>query len=212
MYFECESVLRSEDGFTFPDLYFSMAKLLATQSIHFEDHGLPRGSGLSFIVGTHVDMHPHGRWLGGWLVLIENYSKGNLTKPQDKLPALSGLARVIAQETNDQYFAGLWLNHLIEDLHWRVYAQDENNRGCPRPHHPPTKGKVLGNIRKPDEYRAPSWSWASLDAPIRFVPLSYGDLVAKVLNCSTMPVGSDKFGRVSGGKLDIEVSKYISFL
>jgi hypothetical protein len=58
-------------------------------------------------------------------MLIENYSTRNLTQPEDKPSAFSGLARTIARETNDRYYTGLWACHLLEDLHWRVYAQEE---------------------------------------------------------------------------------------
>lgn len=211
MFFECESCVKSEDGFVFAETHFSLQRMLDTQKISFEDHGMPRSNGISFIVGQTFG---NGiRWNGGWLALIENFTMRKLTKSEDKLPALSGLARVIAEETNDRYIAGIWATHILEDLFWRVYAREEllehgerrdrNDSPCV---FKPVKGKVLAEVKEPDKYRAPSWSWASLDAPVRFIPLSYGTLVAEILDCFVKPAGTDEFGRVAKGQLDICVS------
>lgn len=66
------------------------------------------------------------RWHGGWLSLVENYSKRRLSYAEDKLTAIAGVARMITEETGDLYFAGLWARRFIEDLHWRVYNQEEH--------------------------------------------------------------------------------------
>jgi hypothetical protein len=116
MYFECESTILSEDGFEFPYLQFNMNRMLGTQRIKMEEHGMPKAGGRSFIVGRHV-RSTGIRWEGGWLSLVEDFSKRCLTIGQDKLPALAGVARVIAEETNDVYVAGLWDRHFIEDLY-----------------------------------------------------------------------------------------------
>jgi hypothetical protein len=110
------------------------------------------------------------------------------------------MARILAQKTGDHYLAGLWAAHLPEDLNWRVYLQEESFAGTT-----PIKGTVLGDSKKPEEYRAPSWSWASLDAPIRFVPLSYSNLVVSCFEFHTEPYGEDVYGRVKAGKLVLEV-------
>ncbi|KAI5853654.1 HET-domain-containing protein [Durotheca rogersii] len=204
MYFECETCLRSEDGFTFRDIFFGMKRLLQTQLIPHAQHGLSPSSGLSFIVGQDTGgKSPGVRWQGGWLSLIENYTMRHLTVSQDKLTALAGVARAIAEETGDRYFAGLWAKHFLEDLCWRTYPQEEiDDRRDSKI--TPKLGKLLGTVRKPATYRAPSWSWASLDGPIRHIALSYSKLVAKLINCSTVPAGKDPYGRVSGGKLGIQ--------
>lgn len=88
-------------------------------------------------------------------MLMDNYSKQKLKQPQDKLSALSGLARTVARETNDPYYAGLWSRHFLEDLHWRVYAQEER-MGREGRRDRPVKGKVLGEISKVQDYRASS--------------------------------------------------------
>ncbi|KAF2096686.1 HET-domain-containing protein, partial [Rhizodiscina lignyota] len=48
--------------------------------------------------------------------IVQDYTHRGLTKPFDKFPAISGLAQKIHQETGDKYVAGLWYNHLHNDL------------------------------------------------------------------------------------------------
>lgn len=202
MYFECESKLVSECEIKFPNVNFSLNHCLSTQCIPFEEHGLPKDGGVSFIVGKHADNLETGRQRGGWLSLVENYSRRYLSIAKDALSAIAGVARVIADETGDHYFAGIWDNHLIEDIFWRVYTneehfQDEVSR--------PVRGRMIGNAIRPAEYRAPSWLWASINAPIKFIPLSYRNLVAHPRICHTTPAGADRYGRVADGRMDIEV-------
>ena len=85
-----------------------------------------------------------------WNIIVRNYTYCVLTKASDKLPALAGIARLFQEITGDEYLVGLWRSTMLEQLDWRV--------------HDPVK-------RTTQEYRAPSWSWASVDGPVR----PYGD-------------------------------------
>ncbi|KAL9073787.1 MAG: hypothetical protein Q9157_004612 [Trypethelium eluteriae] len=83
-----------------------------------------------------------------WNAIIHTYAKCNLTIPSDKLVALSGLAndmkRTLSSLRPDhmhRYLAGLWEEKLVDQLVWNV----------------------LGPAKRVKEYRAPSWSWASVD-------------------------------------------------
>jgi hypothetical protein len=199
-----ETEMRSEEDFTFKELYYSMNRLLQTQLIRPEDHGSLEGSGISLIVGVSTGSIRRGiRWRGGWLSLVEDYSRRKLTVSLDKLTALAGVAKVVAEETHDNYYAGLWGRHILEDLCWRTYPQEEMlipGEELLR------KGASLGLVSKPAEYRAPSWSWASIDGPVRFEPLSFPTLTASAISCTTVPTGLDKYGRVASGKLELAVS------
>lgn len=75
-----------------------------------------------------------------------NYSKCQITREEDKLVAISGMAQRMHQVTNDIYLAGLWRSSLPYNLLW----------------------SVLSHIRasRPIKYRAPSWSWAALEGQI----------------------------------------------
>jgi hypothetical protein len=86
-----------------------------------------------------------------WQSMVEAYSRCSLTKSEDKLVALSGLAQSIRDVTGDEYLAGMWRRTMAFDLPW---WRDTESRNL----HP----------RNTTPYRAPSWSWASLDGEINF--------------------------------------------
>ncbi|KAG8168735.1 hypothetical protein KVR01_001484 [Diaporthe batatas] len=101
-----------------------------------------------------------------WSRIVEVYCKTDLTQDQDKLIALSGLAQrmadiIIAQSgiQRDQirYIAGLWSVHLASQLLWHVepvFKGDSDSSS--------ETFKYLS--KRPKNYRAPSFSWASVDA------------------------------------------------
>lgn len=58
--------------------------------------------------------HP---WLQvSWLNAVSDYSRRELTRDTDVLPAISGIATQFACETPGRYLAGLWEFHLLHDL------------------------------------------------------------------------------------------------
>jgi hypothetical protein len=81
-----------------------------------------------------------------WDKVVEFYTDAVLTRPQDKLIAMSGLANEALKDHEDWYCAGLWRNDFARNLLW--YVQ--------------TPRKVIG----PKPYCAPSWSWASIDGKV----------------------------------------------
>ncbi|OCL01472.1 HET-domain-containing protein, partial [Glonium stellatum] len=90
-----------------------------------------------------------------WKYLVEAYSLCKLTVTSDKLLAISGIARQIARPLGDEYLAGVWKGDLARELLWAVpYHPDSGN-----------PASILEGPQRfrPKEYRAPSWSWASLD-------------------------------------------------
>ena len=80
-----------------------------------------------------------------WTYIVEIYSAARLTKSEDKLIALSGIAKRMQSKINSHYFAGLWRTFFELQLLWHVESD--------------------GSSRLP-EYRAPSWSWAKVDGKI----------------------------------------------
>jgi hypothetical protein len=83
-----------------------------------------------------------------WRNVIESFSGCKLSFSDDILVAISGCARSIARDMNCAYLAGMWRRDLEHQLLWRVRL-------------------VMKSIEK-DGLRAPTWSWASVDSPVRW--------------------------------------------
>lgn len=78
-----------------------------------------------------------------WQAHVNFYTQCNLTMShKDKLLAISGIARKIGPP--DDYAAGLWRSVMVRQLRWTAAP------GCTRP----------------STWRAPSWSWASIDGRV----------------------------------------------
>lgn len=76
--------------------------------------------------------------------ILKEYSQRELTREEDRLPALAGLAARYAQETGYTYLAGLWREDLPRSLLWimpTLYDYDPQER---------------------TSQSTPSWTWASL--------------------------------------------------
>lgn len=84
-----------------------------------------------------------------WHGLVEHYSKLNLTKPTDRLPALSGLAHRMAPFLG-AYRAGLWESSLFLDLAWEA-------------------SKLSSHLNRSQEYIGPSWSWVSVNTGVHYL-------------------------------------------
>lgn len=80
-----------------------------------------------------------------WHTLISTYTSMSLTYESDKMVALSAVARRLSSIPGmGRYLAGLWDSNLIGQLCWEATAR----------------------TTRPTAYRAPSWSWMSLNGKI----------------------------------------------
>lgn len=129
-----------------------------------------------------------------WYSVIEDYTGRGLTKEEDKLPALSGLASLAAKYTKVPYYAGLWKAKLVDDLLWRTarYDQKENRQA------------------RPIKQRAPSWSWASVEGSISYAllgtrKLELGHIHDAVEDAAVEvePLGQDMYGQVRSGTVTL---------
>ncbi|KAK0647146.1 heterokaryon incompatibility protein-domain-containing protein [Cercophora newfieldiana] len=93
-----------------------------------------------------------------WEDIVRVYTRAELTFPSDKLVALGGLARHMKALLDDTYIAGLWLRHLHGNLLWHAGRDSEGT--VMRPHFS-TPSCPHADVR--EQYRAPSFSWASTD-------------------------------------------------
>jgi hypothetical protein len=129
-----------------------------------------------------------------WLGVVASFSRCDLTFARDKFPALSGIASEVGNLVADTYLAGLWKSDLHGALLWIP---------------------SLANTSPVAQYRAPSWSWASVDGDIRYNILNEGymgerrvrrvhhDRDMVVLHHSIHPATSDPFGMIDEASLTV---------
>lgn len=146
-----------------------------------------------------------------WEAVVHFYMKRELTNPNDKLPALSGLAQLRKEARGGIYLAGLWQDSIIHDLCWYTNLNLDNTRRI---------GTFDRFGRRPVDYRAPSWSWASLDThsgcdfwrrpdtpgisnPI--YPWTEPRKVCTIFESFCQPKTADATGEVQSGFLDVGV-------
>jgi hypothetical protein len=163
--------------------------------LHSTVHNTPRFvfaySGLS--TGTPEQVHEIWRHS-----IVRGYSGLSLTKPGDKLPALSGLASLARERIPAaNYLAGLWESDPIQGLQW--YCES----GAARYRHP-------GDYRQFQERRL-TWSWVSVPGPVAYSrPRLDGSRVTRLANPSIQileakcdATGSDPHGQITTAKLVI---------
>lgn len=134
-----------------------------------------------------------------WKRVVEVYSKTRLTNAEDKLIALSGIASMMCDQIQDDYLAGMWKKYLASQLLWYVDPVFED-------------GRFYYFSQRPKFYRAPSFSWAAIDAPHGVkcgeitdqvvdrntgMPTDEG-LRIEVVEVNVTPVSGNRFGLVKG--------------
>lgn len=173
-------------------------KMLPPRTIHFGDRGafwecktliasehLPEGFPRQLVSPI---VRRKGKFEWHWPQIVRIYSAANLTFGKDKLPALSGVARLGYNETGDQYLAGLWRNNLESQLCWRLWG--------------------VQPLKRPS-FRAPTWSWASIDGKVIWHTTQQGILETRhirILYASTRKYGNDPFGQVTSGVIRLACS------
>jgi hypothetical protein len=116
-----------------------------------------------------------------WHMVVQSASALAITKQSDQLPALSGIVQNMQQKGAGRYLAGLWQNNLLTDLLW------------------------CASGTRPREWRAPSWSWASIaGAEVNFPAKDnyYSrNYTVDINNSSCTPAGADPTGEVVDGSI-----------
>lgn len=122
--------------------------------------------------------HSKGRNIQeAWYQIIDDYSESQLTLQEDKLPALSGMASRFHAITKDDYLAGHWRIDLERSLFWEGLGP---------------------NAFRVKPYRAPTWSWASIDGKVSTDRFFEPDFSAPVemLDAWVQVEGENPSGRV----------------
>ena len=89
-----------------------------------------------------------------WFTLVEVYTHRLLTISADRILAISGIAERYGRVFGDQYCAGIWRSTFAKALFWEPAGKL----------HP-----------RPQIWQGPSWSWTSINGPVRFTRDSVSD-------------------------------------
>lgn len=122
---------------------------------------------------TQSDFH----WIWSrWQDVINGYTGCDLSFPdKDILYAIAGIAEKFGQHFDHQYVAGLFHQHLPFDLLWQ-------NKG-----------------ERSEDYRAPTWSWASIDGQVHFT----------VEDCPYCDTCCNRFATVKDVRVDLVNEKMV---
>lgn len=119
-----------------------------------------------------------------WWRLVEEYSRLQLTRERDKLPAIAGAARRVSAYRGGMYLAGLWRDGLLLDLLWQrrgtLALEDEPIRDIP------------------------SWSWIAPGTRVLYEDCMATEQLAVVTSASCeLNQKEDLFGEISGGQVEL---------
>ena len=186
-------------NFTKSEMYWECDELQASES---HPYGFPNDPSDGVFFKTRnpympMDENPDIRQrqaLEVWWSAVGAYTSGNnfnvrfatnLTQPSDKLVAISAVARELQPLIDSKYIAGLWERDLVRQLCWTGMNYSERS----------------------DIYRAPSWSWASVDAPIRYSDFYYPGTIwqelLEVVDVKLELQTEDPMGQVKSGFLKV---------
>ncbi|RSL42336.1 hypothetical protein CEP54_015511 [Fusarium duplospermum] len=122
-----------------------------------------------------------------WRNILSLYTRRKLTKPRDRLVALSGVVSYFSDFWGERsrYIAGLWEHDLPHSLLWYTSS--------PMP--------------RPAKYRAPSWSWASVDGLINPANFWGAEALSTIRTCYAIPKHQrNPQAEVTDGLLVLEVA------
>lgn len=182
-------------------------------------------------------------WMHHWCRVIEEYSGKQLGKMQeDRLKALAGLAATVSRiittagdPDNSFYNAGLWYKDLQRGLAWFPALETRVKQGGGESWPPPLiKAEVFHNWTISYPPTLPSWSWITIDGPVRYyhtrerqsvtpsiggvlldprakhlgLPLDYYPLEILGSGINLRTKGGNQFGAVSAGLLTLTGSVF----
>lgn len=135
-----------------------------------------------------------------WNEILSLFTERLLTVEEDRLPALSGLAKqfsfVLEEKAGKEiaYISGLWEGNFSEGLLWST--EDDFYLS--------SRDKKF-KYRRPGKWRAPSWSWAAIEGPAIFRPLPKFQSRVKLLDWSVKArTLLDPFGQLTAGHVVLQ--------
>jgi hypothetical protein len=126
-----------------------------------------------------------------WRDMVCSYTGMGLTFEKDIFPALSGLAKTTQTQIRHEYCAGMWRDSLLVDMLWRCLNSSDT---------------------RPQVWRAPSWSWASVLGAVTYDTMGGRKLVesavkaihAELKDVQVQRAGTDEHGGVLPGYVTLQ--------
>lgn len=139
---------------------YSGRKMLRIESKHDAAHPKAKHNYKYFTLFSFLNP-PGARWISPalldedaffcWIAIVEEYSSRSLTFPEDRLTAISGIAMEVQRSTGLRYLAGVWDHERLPSfIQWKIVSPLSERQA------------------RPESRRAPSWSWAAIDASVTF--------------------------------------------
>ena len=122
--------------------------------------------------------------------IVQLYTDRHLTKESDRLPAISALASTMQNAVLDDYLAGLWRHDLVRGLLWTTRRS-------------PTSIPSQSSARRTREYRAPSWSWVSVQGAVDYSHLTVEPDCITILDVRCDLKSANSTGEVCAGWLQV---------
>lgn len=168
---------RNEALFECWDAIWSESSPASFRTIYdFETDDVHSGVGDFHTMFKHVPMDlERGRIPGkptsallfkSWERIATEYSRRQLTFGSDKLIAMIGMAKFFKSlMPTEIYVVGLWLSRLTLDMAWYCNSEYNSSRST-FSDTTNTSAQSATNMSHMDHYRAPSFTWASVDSSI----------------------------------------------
>lgn len=122
-----------------------------------------------------------------WSEIANAYSQCSLTKSEDKVLAIMGIAKHMSELVQDTYVAGMWRRFLASELAWRTLRN--------------AKSRFTHTEEK---FIAPSWSWLSQDEEVACGRVSDTGIRLNIRDVQLGYATEDQSGPLAGGRIYLE--------
>lgn len=140
-----------------------------------------------------------------WSMIVEEYTGLNLTFEADRLPALSGIARLAESFHPGKYVAGMWEKELPHQLLWEVTRSTR-----PRKFSAEVRMPAIDEPHRQASIYAPSFSWTAWSEPVHHpLPelvtsrLFPGWAACEVVEMHATVPGTNRYGQISDAHIKL---------
>ncbi|KAK4447255.1 heterokaryon incompatibility protein-domain-containing protein [Podospora aff. communis PSN243] len=124
-----------------------------------------------------------------WWEFLVDYMVSRLTVSSNRLPAIRGVASLVADKTGEKYCAGFWITaeDMVDQLLWEPEAVGFEGGGA-----------KMHLMPRQNEYRAPSFSWAAVEGPVCFASKGNGTSLVEIIEGLELRAADLAAGNIEG--------------